>query len=379
MGTWEYRRSFLSAVGVVAFLSACGGSQSPIGAPGGVPSNPAAQNRVSTCGAGGAGRVSCHFLVERGAPSPVTVGGWGPADIQAAYDLPSTTKGQGQIVAVVTAYDNPNVASDLATYRSQFGLPAASFYKYNENGEQGDYPQGNKTWGVATDSTVEMVSAACPNCTIDLFEANSDLGSDAQKAVKAAEKLGAHIIDNVWSCVGITCVDASYFKKKGVTYLGAGRDWSFSSVYPADLDSVVAVGATALSKGGGGKRGWTESIWYLSLGGCVSNDPKPAWQHDTVCADRATDDVSIVGSEVAAYDSYGGYGPWFEISGTLISEGLASGVFALAGNATKQDGGRTFWKSSHHKDLYDVCGTSCLFGRYSYGGGWGSPKGITAF
>ena len=51
---------------------------------------------------------------------------------------------------------------------------------------------------------------------------------------------------------------------------------------------------------------------------------------------------------------------------------------ALAGNASKQDGGKTFWETAHHKDLYDVCGSACLYKTYSYGGGWGSPDGLGA-
>ena len=67
--------------------------------------------------------------------------GWGPSALQAAYNLPSLSKGSGQIVAIVDAYDDPNVASDLAEYRSYFGLPPANFTKYNQEGQQGNYPQ----------------------------------------------------------------------------------------------------------------------------------------------------------------------------------------------------------------------------------------------
>ena len=80
---------------------------------------------------------------------------------------------------------------------------------------------------------------------------------------------------------------------------------------------------------------------------------------------------------VAEYDSYG-YGGWLMSGGTSVSAPLLAGVFGLAGNATQQKGGRTFWESKHHKDLYDVCAGSCLFSTYSYGGGWGSPDGIAA-
>ena len=55
-----------------------------------------------------------------------SVAGYHPADLQNAYQLPSATAGHGQTVAIVDAYNDPRAASDLATYRSHFGLPRGS-------------------------------------------------------------------------------------------------------------------------------------------------------------------------------------------------------------------------------------------------------------
>ena len=79
--------------------------------------------------------------------------------------LPSMTNGKGQVVALVELCDNPKVASDQAEYRSQFQLPRGHFYKFNEYGKKG-YPPARKPLGVFIDGDVEMVAAACPNCTI---------------------------------------------------------------------------------------------------------------------------------------------------------------------------------------------------------------------
>ncbi|MBV8198738.1 MAG: peptidase S8, partial [Candidatus Eremiobacteraeota bacterium] len=102
-------------------------------------------------------------------PSPL-VAGLAPADLEAAYNLP-ITQGSGQIVAIVDAYDNPNIASDLTTYRNQFSLGSVTFNKYNQNGQQSNYPSGSTGWGTEEDLDVDMVSAACPKCTIYLIEA----------------------------------------------------------------------------------------------------------------------------------------------------------------------------------------------------------------
>ena len=84
------------------------------------------------------GHVTCYALVQvhkraRGRhggadviASVVNPGGYHPADLQAAYGLASAAAkdGAGQTVAIVDAYNDPNAASNLATYRSTFGLPA---------------------------------------------------------------------------------------------------------------------------------------------------------------------------------------------------------------------------------------------------------------
>jgi hypothetical protein len=111
------------------------------------------------------GDVQCEALILNKSPHGKEPG-WGAQDIEAAYNFPSATRGSGQIVAIVDAYDNPMVAKDLAKYRSHFALPKAKFYKYNQEGEQSNYPKGDVGWGVEIDLDVEMVSASCPNCTI---------------------------------------------------------------------------------------------------------------------------------------------------------------------------------------------------------------------
>jgi len=183
-------------------------------------------------------------------------------------------------------------------------------------------------------------------------------------------------VSNSWICYGSTaCVNQSDFDHAGILYLGSsGDEGENKNGAPSALDSVAAIGGTVLSENGSG---YKESVWPDSGGGCETAIKKPAWQDDTFCDGRAVADGSAVAWDVAEYDSYG-YGGWFEVGGTSVASPLVAGMFALAGNATKQDGGRTFWETAHQKDLYDVCGSSCLSKTYSYGGGWGSPDGLGA-
>src|SRR5207249_10001009 len=95
--------------------------------------------------------------------------GYGPADLQDAYKLPSSSNGTGQTIAIVDAFDDPKAETDLAVYRSTYGLSACTtangcFKKVNQNGVQGSYPAGDTGWGQEISLDLDMASAICPGC-----------------------------------------------------------------------------------------------------------------------------------------------------------------------------------------------------------------------
>ncbi len=80
------------------------------------------------------------------------------------------------------AYNDPNAVSDLATYRSSWGLPACNtsteagcLTVVNQGGRTTHLPAnaGDTGWDVEESLDVDMVSAICPNCHIYLVEANN--------------------------------------------------------------------------------------------------------------------------------------------------------------------------------------------------------------
>jgi hypothetical protein len=350
-------------------------------------------------GARGGGLFQCDALVYyKPADVNPNVGGLSAQDLETAYNLPSSTDGSGQIVAVVDAYDNPDVASDLATYRSEFNLGTANFTKYNQTGNPSDYPTPNKGWGVEIDLDVEMVSASCPNCTIYLIEANNNDTNNLFAAEKEAVKLGATIVTNSWGGgAGSSSGDA--FDTPGVVYLASAGDSGYGMQDPADYTTVVSVGGTVLHSAGSGK--YTETVWTGTGGGCsVIN--KPSWQHDPLCSKRTGNDIAAVAAGVAEYDSYD-YAGWITIGGTSVASPLMAGVIGLAGNSTSFKGGKPFWKLRAHAHETDfntqitgsmtkcpsnyvgtyIC-TAGLTGSkayktYSGPTGWGSPNGIAGF
>jgi hypothetical protein len=340
------------------------------------------------------GYMNCDLLIENW-PSdrPDQYNGWTPPTLQKAYNLPVTQGSKKTIVAIVDAFDNPNVASDLAMFRSAFKLGKANFKKFNQQGQQKDYPAGNPDWGGEIDLDVQMVSTSCPKCTIYLVEATTNNGNDLYTAEKTAAKLGATVISNSWGG-GQGSASGGAFDQKGVLYLASAGDSGYGAQDPADYGNVVSVGGTVLEQA---SKGFTEIVWAGSGGGC-SIVAKPSWQKDPKCKGRTMNDISAVSLNVEIYDSYqsGGFGV---ISGTSVSSPLVAGMYGLAGNASKLTAGENLWKLTKaqlKKDLHYIktgelggCPQSLMgtylcnagtkqFGNYSAGPGWGTPNGIGA-
>src|SRR5205807_1247957 len=65
--------------------------------------------------------VRAHGMAAMGVQPDAAPGGYSPADLRAAYNLPAANP--GQTVAIVDAFHDPNAEADLAVYRQQYGLP----------------------------------------------------------------------------------------------------------------------------------------------------------------------------------------------------------------------------------------------------------------
>jgi subtilase family serine protease len=337
----------------------------------------------------------CDALARTDVPS-TTPSGYGPSDLQSAYNLPSTSDGTGQTVAIVDAYDDPNAEADLFMYRNTFGLRVCStlngcFKKVNQKGKRRSYPPGNSDWATEISLDLDMVSAICPNCDILLVEANSNTWPDLGKSEDEAVALGATIISNSWGGISHRA-KASDYDHAGVMILASGGDSGYygdKDQEPAALPSVVAVGGTHLTRSSG-TRGWAETVWSRTGSGC-STLPKPSWQTDTGCKYRTANDIAAdadPATGVAVYDSYDESG-WMQIGGTSVGSPLNASVFALAGNASQLDAAQTFYETQHHQYLNDVTSGSngncypayLCTGEVGYDGptGWGTPNGIGAY
>ena len=322
-------------------------------------------------------------------PKAGTPSGYGPADLASAYNLP-TTGGAGQTIGIVDFGDDPNAESDLAVYRSTYGLPACTtangcFKKVNQNGVQGSYPRKNRSWSGEISLDVDMASAICPNCHILLVETSGDFNVAENTAVS----LGANVVSNSYGANLVSGYNSAFDHPGHIITVASGDSgYSASPTYPDGYGTIVSVGGTSLNRASGTTRGWTETAWSGSTSECDTQVTKPTWQTDTGCTGRTETDVSAVADPntgLAVYVTYGGSG-WTVYGGTSASSPILAGVYALAGNEASLTYAQSVYTNA--SKLNDVtsgsngsCGGYICNAGVGYDGptGNGTPNGLGAF
>jgi hypothetical protein len=306
------------------------------------------------CAVPAAGQVGCAGLVTpgRAAVSSAALAaaaslppGFGPSSLRYAYGLEfsALSGGVGQTVAVVTAYDDAAAQSDMATYRSEYGLPACGsgcFSKVSQTGGTSYPAPGPQGWSLVTAQALDVISAVCPNCHIVLVEANTTAITDLGTAENEAVSLGAKFVTNTWSTPEATfgtsepTYDSEYFNHPGVVITAPdGNGGSYGTAYPAASPDVIAVGGTTLTADAGPARGWAETAWSQTGSGCSPYEAKPSWQADAGCTTRMLNDVAAVAdpvnSPIAFYDT--NTEGWTTGGGNNVAAALIAAAWALAG------------------------------------------------
>jgi hypothetical protein len=275
-----------------------------------------------------------------------------PQQIRAAYgiDLLSAT-GAGQTIAIIDAYHDPNIISDLHQFDLQFGLPdPPSFQVLNQNGgtDLSQVPTdpagaGNNNWEGEEALDVEWAHAIAPAANIVLIEAFSSSTADLiSTAVNTARNLaGVSVISMSFGASeysGETSLDSIFTTPSGhsgVTFVASTGDGGSPGGYPAFSPNVVAVGGTSLYLSGGSYS--SEAVWSSEGRGQSSYESKPSYQSGLQSSSfRQIPDVVFdadPNTGVAVYDSYNGNvtgGPWYQFGGTSLSAPCWAGLIALA-------------------------------------------------
>jgi hypothetical protein len=278
-------------------------------------------------------------------------GGLSPAQVRQAYGFNKITfsngavqgNGSGQTIAIVDAYDQPNLASNLATFDATYGIAAPpGFTKVNETGGSA-LPAASVSWGLEESLDVEWAHAIAPGAKIVLVEASSSNLNDLLTAVNYARNLaGVSVVSMSWGAgefSGESSYD-SYFTTPaghaGVTFVASSGDSGSSGApeWPSISSNVLAVGGTQLSVDSSGDY-LGESGWSGSGGGVSRYESQPSYQKGVVTQSsryRTVPDVAYDGSSgspFAVYDT-DSYSGWVEVYGTSAGAPQWSALVAIA-------------------------------------------------
>ncbi|HET7173700.1 MAG TPA: hypothetical protein VFI30_05430, partial [Nocardioidaceae bacterium] len=373
------------------------------------PSSTGALHAKRVCGAPMAGHAACfsEVLVNRHNRVPYSSsppsGALKPVQLVAAYNLPSSPATGTPTVAIVDAYGYPNLASDLATYRSYFKLPSCTeasgcLTVMSQSGSTTNLPKMNLGWAQEQALDVDTVSAACPTCHILVVEASSSSFANLGTAVVTASKqAGVVAISNSYG--GSDAPDSTYghyYKHPGIAVTASAGDSGYSGAsYPASSAYVVAAGGTSLTMNGTSRV--SETVWSGTGSGCSSYNAAlaAAASFGTQCSGRAMNDVSAAadpanGGMAVYWPSSRRNSTWAQVGGTSESSPIIASVFALSGKtgSTSEFANAIpygAWPSGLH-DITSGNNGSCSPTVWcKAGSGWdgptglGTPNGVSAF
>jgi hypothetical protein len=269
--------------------------------------------------------------------------GYSPAVIRSYLAL--SAEGAGQTIAVVDAYDDPDITSDAEQFSEQFGLPgvcgaggkAGDCFTLDVR-EQSATAGSNPTWALETSLDVEWAHAIAPRARVMLVEANDSAFASLFRAVHTAVAAHPAAVSMSWDISGEFSDETYYDHFCAVTStvcVVASGDNGHPGGYPAYNPSVIAVGGTTLDLAGSGSV-TSEVTWDQSGGGQSWVEREPAYQRGVQRSGwREMPDVSYDADQstgVAVYDSIPleGQTGWWEVGGTSVGAPSWSAIFADA-------------------------------------------------
>jgi len=327
-------------------------------------------------------------------------------------------------IALVDAFDDPAAATDISTFSSHFGLPAANFTKVYANGNRDcSTPPRDTGWALEEALDIEWAHAMAPSAKIYLVEACSNSNTDLFYAETVAAGLvaaaGGGDVSNSWGegeFSGETSYDHyfhynQYPQVSDITFFASAGDSGCGAAYPSSSPWVVSAGGTTINRDSGGNFA-SESCWAGSGGGASSQETwsntfsggnTGAWadfQYPIFGeSSRATPDLAFDADPASGVYVYSQYnGGWYIVGGTSVASPSLAGIVNNAGNRL----GSYFLPPAHaaaylnneennllysqlpavnarSANFYDVTAGSngCFVGRsWDYCTGVGSPRGL---
>jgi hypothetical protein len=314
-----------------------------------------------------------------------------PLQIRLAYGVTSVpNQGQGATIAIVDAFNDPDITSDIALFSTDFGLPQMdgvggdpTFKVLTPTGQPAPANATKGTWDVEESLDVEYAHTIAPYANIDLIEVTSNAGDylfgasvDGEPytdgVTYAANLPGVDVVSNSWGGSefnGETAYDVEFNQPAGhnpVAFTFSTGDSAAPGGYPAFSPNVVAVGGTSLYTASARGAYGSETAWSKTVvrgvtegggGGVSQYEATPAYQsaNGVNFGARGTPDVSMDANPntgVLVIDSYDNATNFLEVGGTSLASPMWAGVIGLADGTSISGGGTSLSTTSVLNSLY---------------------------
>ncbi len=268
-----------------------------------------------------------------------------PKQVKTAYGINQiTSRGEGQVIAIVDAYDHPNIEQDLAIFSQAFGLRPCTtangcFTKIYADGTQ---PQMNENWAGEIALDVEWAHAIAPRANIILVEAKDDNPASLYNAIQVAVQHGANVISLSWGAPEFSIETSfdEYLNVPGVIIVASSGDSGAGVNYPAASPYVIAVGGTSLTIDSTGNY-VGEIAWLGSGGGISAYETAPVYQSNFPIPNnpnkmRGVPDVAYHSDPYTGYSVYSSIGNahanagWQVVGGTSAAAPQWAAYIAIA-------------------------------------------------
>lgn len=293
------------------------------------------------------------------------VQGYTPAQIRHAYGFDQITgDGTGQTIAIVNAFDDPNIESDLRVFDKQFDIAAPPTFRVVDQTGGDDLPAEDPGWAGETSLDVEWAHAIAPGANILLVETDSDSIDDLMAGVQFARHVAdVSVVSLSWGgsefvSVGPTEPESQRqfdaelttpANHQGITFVATAGDSGPSAgiQWPASSPNVLSVGGTTLTLADSAGDYGSEAGWSGTSGGYSTVEAEPIFQEgaETTGA-RSGPDVAYNGDPntgFAVYDSIPDQGQvgWQVVGGTSAGTPQWAALIAIADQTRVAAGGTT--------------------------------------
>jgi len=337
-----------------------------------------------------------HFSNFRGSPplhvygsTSKTPKGMTPAQIKKMYNLPAMG-GHGTI-AIIGAYYDPSIETDLADFDSQFNIaPCTTKNGCFEKHQMGTSLTQNSNWSLETTLDAEWAHAIAPQAKILLIEAPTPSGANLLSAVDyATSRKDVVAVSMSWGGAEFpeeTTLDSHFKSKTGAIFFASSGDSGHGASWPAASSNVVGVGGTSLTFDSYGHLK-NETAWLGSGGGVSLYEKEPSYQNNYSIPKskgyRAIPDVSYDADPATGF-SIVHKKVWRVVGGTSAGAPQWAAISTLGSGA----GNSNFYKdkasenpAKYFRDIMSGtngdCGYLCTArARYDYVTGLGSPQGV---